>query len=88
MRGEGGRQHLHLRGDNRRARGKSLPLGHSVDVSHTFGDGVGGGGEGWGFGGVGFGAGGLGVVFLGNEGCMAIPHWPVAYPVEPLTILM
>ena len=39
-----------------------IPEGHSVDVSHTFG--VGGGG-GVGPGGVGLGAGGLGEFFLG-----------------------
>ena len=39
-----------------------IPEGHSVDVSHTFG--VGGGG-GVGPGGVGLGAGGVGEFFLG-----------------------
>lgn len=65
-----------------------LPDGHSVEVSHTLGWGVGGGGVGVGPGGVGLGAGGFGVVLVGYDGCMAIPHCPAEFPLVPFTIRM
>lgn len=58
---------------------QDVPSGHSVVESQTFGSGLGGVGGGVGPGGVGFGAGGLGVVLVGYEACMAIPHCPAEF---------
>ena len=48
-----------------RVKDESAPAGHCVEVSHTFGCGLGGAG---GPGGLGAGGGGLGLVFTGYEG--------------------